>query len=412
MPPIVETGELQLIDVTNLAPERAVAELIAAAAALGASDFFLLANEQHTAAKVRHLGIMQTLAILPPDMGRKCVAHIRAVSGMDTTDRRQPADGRWIFESAEGDICDLRINLIPTLHGDDVSMRLLSREGQRKAINTLGMTRTQESQYLAMLNAPAGLMLFTGPTGSGKTTTLYATLRHLNDGNKKINTIEDPVEDAVDGLRQSQVNPAIDLGFVELLRGVLRQSPDVIMIGEIRDPETAGIAVRAANSGMLVMATVHAATAPHAIQSLRSFGVHPHFLSTSLLGVVSQRLVRTICPKCVLSFDLSDAPHTFEEVRHMLHGDEGKKLMAPSGCPDCRMSGYAGRSGVFELLRNTPDLRELIANDRPVSELRDQAVKDGMLQFRHAALLKVARGETTTQEIFRVFSAEHLLEEE
>src|SRR5690606_35766767 len=179
------------------------------------------------------------------------------------------------------------------------------------------------------LGAPSGLVLITGPTGSGKTTTLYASLRHLNDGTRKINTIEDPIEDAVEGLRQSQVNPAIDLGFVELLRSVLRQSPDVIMIGEIRDPETAGIAVRAANSGMLVMATVHAATAPHAVQSLRSFGTHPHFLSTSLLGVVSQRLVRTICPRCVLSYDISDAPHTFEDVRHMLQNDEGRKLMAP-----------------------------------------------------------------------------------
>lgn len=404
-----QANRAQLLDVTDVPPERGVGRLIDHAAKMGASDLFLLSNEQHLAAKVRFMGLVQTIAIIPLEQGRRYIAHLRNIAGMDLHDRRQPHDGRWIFESDQGAVTDLRINVIPTLHGEDVAMRLLSRDAARRTPGGLGMSKIQESQYLGLLSTPGGLLLITGPTGSGKTTTLYSSLRHLNDGTKKINTIEDPIEDAVEGLRQAQVNPTIGLDFAALLRSVLRQSPDVIMIGEIRDAETADIAVRAANSGILVLATVHAPTAPGAIQSMRSFGTHPHFLSTSLLGVVSQRLVRTLCGKCRLSFDISHAPHTFEDVASMLHGDEGKTLYAPKGCDACQMTGYAGQTGVFELLRNTPAMRELIATDRPIADIRAQAVKDGMLEFKKAAMLKVARGESSTQEIFRVFSAEQLL---
>jgi type II secretory ATPase GspE/PulE/Tfp pilus assembly ATPase PilB-like protein len=255
-------------------------------------------------------------------------------------------------------------------------------------------------------------VLITGPTGSGKTGTLYASLIKLNDGRRKINTIEDPIEYSIDGLRQSQVNSAIDLGFAELLRSVLRQSPDVIMIGEIRDEETARTAVHAANSGMLVFATLHAPSAAGAVQSMRSLGAHSHFLAQSLRGVVAQRLVRTLCPKCKTSFDLSDAPHTFDEVRPWLAADEGKALFAARGCEACNMSGYSARTGVFEVMPVDKHLRALIADGATTAQLREKAVEQKVMKFKQSAMMKVARGETSTEEVFRVIPSEHLLVED
>jgi type II secretory ATPase GspE/PulE/Tfp pilus assembly ATPase PilB-like protein len=263
-----------------------------------------------------------------------------------------------------------------------------------------------------MISSPSGLILITGPTGSGKTATLYASLLKLNDGKRKINTIEDPIEYAIPGLRQSQVNNAIDLGFGELLRSVLRQSPDAIMIGEIRDTETAQTAVHAANSGVLVFATLHAPTAAGAVQSMRSLGVHPHFLATSLLGVASQRLVRTLDPATRVAFDLSDSPGTFDEVKPWLAPGEGKTLYAPGPAESNQMTGYNGRTGVFEVMQITREIRQLIGDNRSAKEIRDQAVTQGMLPFRLSALLKVARGDTSTEEVFRVIPSEQLLEEE
>ena len=312
--------------------------------------------------------------------------------------------------SAEGASVDLRISVITTLHGEDFAIRLLGRGMHAHRLDSLGMTRDQLSDFSAMIESPGGLIVLTGPTGSGKTATLYSSLVRLNNGRRKINTIEDPVEYAVDGLRQSQVNPTIGVGFAELLRGALRQSPDVVMIGEIRDEETARTAVHAANSGILVFATVHAPAASNAVQSLRSLGVHNHFLAASLRGVVSQRLLRTLCPSCKTTFDVTDAPHTFDAVRPMLHAGEGNSLYAPRGCPACSGTGYAGRTGVFEVMPVGRAVRDLISDGAPTRDLRAAAVRDGMLEFRQAALLKVARGETSTEEMFRVIPTEVLVE--
>jgi type II secretory ATPase GspE/PulE/Tfp pilus assembly ATPase PilB-like protein len=208
------------------------------------------------------------------------------------------------------------------------------------------------------------------------------------------------------------VNPAIELTFSELLRGVLRQSPDVIMIGEIRDEETARTAVRAANSGMLVFATLHAQSAAGAVQSMRSLGAHPHFLAQCLRGVVAQRLVRSLCTKCRSSFDLTDAPHTFDEVRRWLGPDEGKMLYAAKGCDECDQTGYASRTGVFEVMPFSKALRALVSNNAPMHDIYAKALDEKMLDFRSAALLKVARGLTSTEEVFRLIPSEHMLTEE
>jgi type II secretory ATPase GspE/PulE/Tfp pilus assembly ATPase PilB-like protein len=402
------TPNLPMLDVANLNAEQAVSALVEHADDMGASDLFFVSNEQHVAVLVRHLGLMHTIAILAVEHGKRCLAHVKATAGMDTSEKRRPADGRWIYQRANGHAVDLRINCMPTLYGEDMAMRMLDRDTQLYLLDSLGMTPQQSDLYMDMIHSPAGLVLITGPTGSGKSVTLYASLMHLNDGKRKINTIEDPIEYAIDGLRQSQVNGQIDLGFSDLLRSVLRQCPDIIMIGEIRDQETARTAVHAANSGMLVFATLHAPAAAGAVQSMLNLGVHPHFLSTSLRGVVGQRLVRTLCPKCKTSFPLEHAD-PFEEVRPWLAAGEATNLYAPKGCEECRMSGYNARTGVVEVLKITPAIRSLIAENRPGRDIHAKAVEEGMLQFRHAALLKVARGLTSIEEVFRTVPTEHLL---
>jgi type II secretory ATPase GspE/PulE/Tfp pilus assembly ATPase PilB-like protein len=415
------------IDIETATPESVVAQFVAHAVGAGASDLFFAAHAGHIAVQMRHLGILRSIGALPPDLGRRSLAHIKAGAGIDTAEKRRPQDGRWKIDlnaagrpvkrgaGEPGEAVfpiDLRINFIPTIYGEDVALRLLRRDDRLGGLESLGMTDEQLSAYSAMIESPSGLILITGPTGSGKTSTLYSSLLRIQNtvgGTRKINTIEDPVEYALEGLRQSQVNPLINLGFADLLRSILRQSPDVIMIGEVRDPETAETAIRAANSGVLVFATLHAPSAPAAVQSMRSLGGHPYFLASSLRGVVAQRLVRTLCPECRTSFDLSDAPHTFDEVRPLLRPGEGNKLFAASGCRSCGMSGYAGRTGLFEVMPIVSSLREMIAEGRSAREIREKAVAQGMVEFRQAALLKVARGETSTEEVFRVIPTENLL---
>ncbi|HIA19999.1 MAG TPA: type II/IV secretion system protein, partial [Planctomycetaceae bacterium] len=208
--------------------------------------------------------------------------------------------------------------------------------------------------------------------------------------------------------RQSQVHLKIGLGFSELLRSVLRQAPDVIMVGEIRDEDTAHTAVRAANSGHLVLATLHSPVAASAVQSMLALGSSPFFLSSCLLGVIAQRLVRTLCPKCRVSYDISESPQTFEEVREMLEPDEGKAIYGPSGCPECFQQGYAGRTGLFEIMTMNQEIRRLVAASRPAAEIQQAAIKSGMTEFHRSALLKVAKGITSTEEILRDVPAEHL----
>lgn len=400
----------KMLDVTTMDVEDAVRALIDHAMRIGASDLFFLTNEDYTSIQVRHLGMMRPISIASAEQGLRYIQHIKAHAGMDVGEHRRPLDGRWIYESEEGDVVDLRINNIPTLYGEDLTMRLLSRHQGLFELDDLGMSEAQLGRFRHMVDSPSGLILCTGPTGSGKTATLYAALRHLNNGQRKINTIEDPVEFAIDGMRQSQINPQISgAGFADLLRSVLRQSPDIVMIGEIRDAETARTAVRAANSGHLVLSTLHAPVAVGAVQSMRSLGVPDHFLATSLRGVVAQRLVRTFCEHCKQSFDISHAPETFEEISHLLGAEEGKVLTAATGCERCGQSGYAGRLGVFEVMEVDRHLRNLIAHGEPTDAIRAQALERGMLEFRQVALLHVARGHTSVEEVFRVIPAEHLL---
>ncbi len=404
----VTSAETMVLNVTDRVPEEAVAALIEHAARLFVSDLFFLSNEDHVAVAARHLGILRPISFLPTEMGKRCLGHIKAVAGMDVTERRRPLDGRWIFVRQGGHRLDLRINSMPTMYGEDMTLRLLDSDNRLLSIEELGLRRRDHNNLLTLLNSPSGLILVTGLAGSGKTTTLYAGLRYLNNGARKINTIEDPVEYAIKGIRQSQINLKIDIGFAELLRNVLRQAPDVIMVGEIRDAETAETAVHAANSGHLVLATLHAPIAAGAIQSMLRLGVHPHFLSSSLSGVLAQRLIRTLCSKCKVAYDHSFAPHTFEEVQHWLEPGQGECLYGPKGCPECHMTGYSGRTGVFEVLKVTPEIRRLIEEKAGTGTIRRKGIEEGLIEVRHSALLKVAQGETSIEEVVRVVPAEYL----
>ncbi|MGQ9575216.1 MAG: GspE/PulE family protein [Thermoguttaceae bacterium] len=400
------------IDLAGKEPERAVAELLECAATLPASDVFFDSCENAVMLSVRYLGVLRRLTALPREEGRRLMSHVKALAGMDIGSRLRPEDGRWVFQLASGRKIDLRISAIPSLYGEDMAVRILDRELRLLALENLGLNPPDLAKLRAMLASPSGLILVTGPTGAGKTTTLYACVQHLNDGARRINTIEDPIEYALGGVRQSQVNLRMGVDFPELLRSVLRQSPDVIMVGEIRDPVTAETAVRAASSGQLVFATLHAATAPGAIASMFAFGAHPHFLGTSLLGILAQRLVRTLCPKCKVGVDISEAPQSFEDVRRWLEPGQGRFIFTAKGCEACHQEGYSGRTGVFEVLRASKDIRRMIAEHRTVRQIRDQAIKEGMLDVRRSALLKVAEGTTSMEELMRVIPAEHLLPEE
>jgi len=405
-----EKLEFTPVDFDELGTEESVHAMIEMAADLHASDLFIGTDEDATDVSVKHLGIVRPLHKFTRDQGRLLINHVKAVAGMDIADHRRPDEGRWIFRTDTHTV-DLRINSIPTQFGEDVAIRLLDRQAAQYKLTELGMLREEYDVLLGMLTSPSGLILVSGPTGSGKTTTLYACLKFLNNGERKINTLEDPIEYSLPGVRQSQVNPRLGNDFPDLLPHVLRQSPDVIMIGEIRDPKTAEIAVRAANSGHMVLATLHAPIASAGVQSMSALGVHPHFLSTSLLGVVSQRLVRTLCENCRQQADMGEDFGTFDEVRPLLTESEGRTIYAPGGCDECHHSGYTGRVGVFEVMQVSPGVRKLILEQRPAREVEAQAIADGMVEFRRSALVRVAEGKTSSEEIIRVVPTEYLVEE-
>ena len=422
------TAQVRMTDVTGKSAEEAIDDLVARAVAMGASDLFLTTNEDHVSAEVRHLGVMRQIAHMPRDLGKKAIAYVKNNSGMTLGDARHPDEGRWIWtpESYEADAdgegvhedreseldnsVDIRLSVIPTLYGEDIAMRLLVRSSSLYGMERLGMFDKQLGKYQQMIGSPSGLILITGPTGSGKTATLYATLMKLNDGTRKINTIEDPVEYAVGGLRQSQVNPDIGLSFADMLRAILRQNPDVIMVGEVRDAETALTAVRAANSGILVLATLHAPSTAATVQAMRAYGIPDHFLANCLRGVVAQRLVRSLDPATREEMDLGT--EAFEDISDLLGPGEGTKLYTARPAESNHMSGYSGRTGVFEVMLMSKAIRGLIASGAPASQIREQSIKDGMLEFRKAALLQVARGNTTMEEVLRVIPTEELLIEE
>ena len=383
-------------------PEWLVTDLLEYSLALGASDIFLSTNENDIDISVRHLGIIRQVARLSLDVGVRCMAYIRGAAGMKHAEKRHPQDGRWVLHRPDAEPVDLRLSTLPTLYGESMAMRILRRDSQLRNLKHLGFIGPQLGQMQSLLHSPGGLILVTGPTGSGKTTTLYACLHYLNDGRRKIHTIEDPVEYAVPGLRQSQVDEATGAGFAEMLRAILRQGPDVIMVGEIRDEATAETAVRAANSGQLVFATVHAPLAAVAIHTMLGLGIRPYNLCSGLLGVISQRLMRVLNPETRVPIDLAAAPHTFDEVRQWLEPDEGQTVYtSPGQSSNNEAYWFVRRTGIYEIMVTSPTLRKMICELKPASALEQAAIEEGMIDLRRATLLKIAKGLTSFDEMQR-----------
>ncbi|MFP6674205.1 MAG: ATPase, T2SS/T4P/T4SS family [Pirellulaceae bacterium] len=387
--------------------EAAVDRLLVFSLETNCSDVFLFTESATITLTVRRHGRMSVLGAVSLEFGRHMIGTIKAAANMDITEQRRPQDGRWLHR-AETRHLDVRINSIPTIHGVDLSLRLWDRESGIKPIKELGLSRSDQQILTGLLSRPSGLMLITGPTGTGKTTTMYACVQHLVDGARKINTLEDPVEYLVPGVRQSQVLDRLDITFAILLRNVLRQSPDAIMIGEIRDAETATTAVRAANSGHLVLASLHAPVAASAVHSMLAFGANPYFFSSCLLGVVAQRLIRTLCPSCRVQYDISEAPQTFRDIADLLEPGQGQAIYGPGRCDTCFGTGYSGRTGLFEIMIMNRKVREKISEGRPRTEIESAAREAGMVEFRRAALLKVAQGITSTEDLLRDIPAEFL----
>jgi general secretion pathway protein E len=308
------------------------------------------------------------------------ISRIKIMAQLDIAEKRLPQDGR-ITLRVGGKPVDVRVSTLPTGHGERAVLRLLDKEAGRLDLNHLGMSAEVQQQFDQLIAQPHGIVLVTGPTGSGKTTTLYAVLSRLNAATTNILTVEDPIEYEVAGVGQTQVNPRIDMSFAKALRAILRQDPDVIMIGEIRDLETAQIAVQASLTGHLVLATLHTNDAPAAVTRLLDMGIEPFLLSSSLLGVVAQRLVRKLCPHC---------------KRY-----DGQYWHAV-GCEQCGQTGYQGRVGVYELLLTTDQIRAQIHQQASEAEIRATAQRDGMRTMREDGERWLADGTTTQAEVLRV----------
>ncbi|SDZ89122.1 GspE/PulE family protein [Rubrimonas cliftonensis] len=385
----------RLKDIASEAPViRMVNLIIRRAAELGASDVHLEPFERRLRLRYRVDGQLREAEAPPASLRAAVVSRIKIMARLDIAENRLPQDGRLQL-TVLGRELDVRVATTPTLHGEGVVMRLLDRSGKAPALDSLGFDAAAVGALEALIARPNGVILVTGPTGSGKTTTLYAALGRLNTPERKIVTVEDPVEYQIDGVNQIQARPRIGLGFAEALRAILRQDPDVIMIGEIRDAETARIAVQAALTGHLVLATLHANSAAAAVTRLRDMGVPEYLIAATLVGAVAQRLVRRLCPDCA-------RPEEPALAARLDPGGAGH--LAPGGCAACGGAGYRGRAAMLEVLAVGEGARRLILDGADAATLEAEAVSRGMRTLRGHGLALAREGRTSLAEVARAAS--------
>ena len=377
---------------------RLVNLLIEGALASDASDIHIEPFEDSLRVRYRIDGLLYDQEAPPRRLQAALTSRIKIMAEMNIAERRLPQDGRIRVTGQGGRRVDIRVSTVPTLHGESIVMRLLDRSSVFLPFDRLGFSLSTASAFEALIRRPHGILLVTGPTGSGKTTTLYAALDKINRPDLKILTVEDPVEYQLKGVNQIPVRPKIGLSFAAGLRHIVRQDPDVIMVGEIRDLETAEIAIQSALTGHLVFSTLHTNDAPGAVTRLQDLGCEPYLVSSVLSGVLAQRLVRRTCQAC-------RAPDHVESAELLAIGipdATGIELYRGKGCDDCRNTGYRGRIGVYELFRIDDETRSLIVRRAPAGEIRRHAVEHGMLTLREDAWIKARRGLTTVDEILRV----------
>lgn len=324
------------------------------------------------------------------------ISRIKVMAKLDIAEKRLPQDGRIGLKVAGREV-DIRVSTLPSSHGERVVMRLLDKQAGRLTLSHLGMSAQDDRRLRDLIERPHGIILVTGPTGSGKTTTLYAALDHLNSASRNILTVEDPIEYALPGIGQTQVNPRIDMTFARGLRAILRQDPDVVMIGEIRDRETVEIAVQASLTGHLVLSTLHTNSAVGAITRLQDMGVEPFLLSSSVIGVLAQRLVRTLCPDC----KRADSPDKAERDFLRAEADEAITLYRSEGCSRCNHTGYRGRLGLYELVPVTETMREAI-HDQAGELALEKLAREHSNDMISDGIDKVRQGLTTIEEVMRV----------
>ena len=369
------------------------------------SDIHIEPKREDAVVRMRIDGVLHTVHRMPRTVHPAVVSRIKLLSRMDIAEKRRPQDGRFKTQVGDDEV-ELRVSTVPTAFGEKVVIRIFDPGVLKQPLLDLGFFPRELAIYEGMVRSPNGMVLITGPTGSGKTTTLYSTLHHIHTPRINIVTLEDPIERVHENFNQIAMQPTTGLTFDTAFKNVLRQDPDIIMIGEIRDPPTAENAVQAALTGHFVISTVHTSDAASAVARLLASGVFPFLVSGVLIGVIAQRLVRKICVHCAVDEYLSQ-----EQVDALrIKGAEGRQLKVKrgKGCIKCRGTGYRGRTGVFEVMQITPRVRKLIEEKAPAQDIKREAINDGMLTLREYAIKKMARGETTFEEILAV-TEEHAL---
>ncbi|MBC7918453.1 MAG: Flp pilus assembly complex ATPase component TadA [Rhodoferax sp.] len=363
-----------------------------------ASDIHLEPRREQGVIRFRIDGVLHPVYQMPMGVHNAMTARIKLLGRMDVIEKRRPLDGRIKTRNPRGDEVEMRISTLPTAFGEKMVMRIFDPDNTVKDLDALGFASHDADRWEALVKRPHGIILVTGPTGSGKTTTLYSTLKRIATEEVNVSTVEDPIEMIEPSFNQTQVQPQLDFGFPQGLRALMRQDPDIIMVGEIRDQETAEMAVQAALTGHLVFSTLHTNDAPSAITRLMELGIPSYLINATLLGVLAQRLVRTFCKAC----RVRDEALTREDLQEMVKPwqiNGGFKPYKPVGCVECRMTGFSGRMGLYELLTVTEAFKDRVTTAPGIDPLRRQAVTDGMRPLRLAGALRVAEGLTTMEEV-------------
>lgn len=394
---MVEQEDMYSEDVNNSPIVQLVKGMIDQAVRQRASDIHIEPMERQVRIRYRIDGALYEKATYSIRLLPAIVARVKIIGGMDISEKRKPQDGR-ITQIVDRKEFDIRVSILPTVYGEKIVMRLTSKNALTREKSQLGLKPDELKKFDHILRNPHGILLVTGPTGSGKSTTLYTALSELNKEDVNIITVEDPVEANIDGINQVQVNNKANLTFASALRSILRQDPDIIMIGEIRDQETASIAVQASITGHLVVSTLHTNSAASTITRLADMGIEPYLIADSTIGVIAQRLVRRLCPECKRK-KKADA----EELELlMLAPEEDVTIYEPCGCPKCDGTGFKGRIGVYEIMEVTQPLKTIISKNGSAEDIKNKALEEGMNTLRMSATKYVMEGITSVQEMMRV----------
>jgi general secretion pathway protein E len=398
---LVELGKLGNLDANDQHVVHIVDWLWQYAFEQRASDIHIEPRRDAGMVRFRIDGVLHQVYAIPAPVLIAMTSRIKLLARMEIVEKRRPQDGRIKTLAPDGQEVELRISTMPTAFGEKLVMRIFTPEVLVRDYTDLGFTEDDRERWQRMLKEPHGIILVTGPTGSGKTTTLYSSLKQLAVPEVNVCTIEDPIEMIEPLFNQMQVQPNIGVDFASGVRTLLRQDPDIIMVGEIRDRDTADMAVQAALTGHLVFSTLHTNDAPTAVTRLLDLNVPPYLLNSTLLGVMAQRLVRTLCPHCKKPGEPPD-DDTWHAITAPWRGEKPATVMMAEGCLECRMTGYFGRMGLYEIMLMTPALRRLMHRESDDRAIREQAFKDGMKPLRVSGAMKVAAGLTTAEEVFRV----------